>query len=229
VRLQGFMLAKAAVVTGDDLTIVGAWVTRIDAEAFPWRAAQLSVVISLALDDDDFEQEGPVAVEVSVALRGEEPMGAAQWFSDRAGMREYFAEKNAVDEPRILNCVGSLSDALWQSPGTYDLSLTVDGVPFADMPLIVVPSDSPARFRREGDRVEVEGTVLNRGPLAYAEESDKVIVFTLPEGHRPASELSFEVASQTGVTEVVVRPTGELLADPTAGWIRLNGVTFEIP
>ena len=77
----------------------------------------------------------------------------------------------------------------------------------------------PAGFRKTGNRVELKGTIAG---------GTDVVVFTLPEGYRPASEQQFQVASGSGTSVVTISPNGDVLADPNAGWVSLNGISFEV-
>lgn len=86
---------------------------------------------------------------------------------------------------------------------------------------------NPMRFRvNETGEVEIEGTIENRSQRSNGGTTERLTVTTLPVGHRPAEELDFEVESESGPTTITVQTDGALLADPTAGWIRLDGIRF---
>lgn len=82
----------------------------------------------------------------------------------------------------------------------------------------------PARFKRDGDQVTLAGIV--EVPPANQGDDLGIVVFTLPEGYRPAEEGHFRVTTERGSSIVTVAPDGSVLADPRDGWISLNGITF---
>jgi len=86
-------------------------------------------------------------------------------------------------------------------------------------------ADNPARFRKDEDgRVTLEGTV--EVPSDDVGEGIGLVVFTLPEGYRPASESQFQVDAARGRSVVTVAPDGSVLADPKDGWVSFNGISF---
>jgi hypothetical protein len=58
--------------------------------------------------------------------------------------------------------------------------------------------------------------------------NDRTAVFTMPEGYRPPAEIDFEVESERGTTTVTVTPDGSVLADPKQGWVRFDGIAYDV-
>jgi hypothetical protein len=85
-------------------------------------------------------------------------------------------------------------------------------------------AENPMRFALDDGEVVVEGTIGNRSQTGNGGVAERLTVVTLPAGYRPAEDLDFEVESESGSTTVTVQTNGELLADPTVGWIRLDGI-----
>lgn len=71
--------------------------------------------------------------------------------------------------------------------------------------------------------VEVAGTIVNQ---VTASTPRRTVVCQLPEGHRPSSDIDFDVACEAGFTTITVHRDGSLVADTTVGWIDLRGVCF---
>jgi hypothetical protein len=85
---------------------------------------------------------------------------------------------------------------------------------------------NPARFRRlAAGTVEVEGLIINSDPDRH-QSDERVAAFQLPVGYRPAGDVEFDVACETGFTAVEVRAGGHLLVNPRVGWIDLHGIRF---
>jgi hypothetical protein len=84
---------------------------------------------------------------------------------------------------------------------------------------------NPARFRRDGNKVQLEGTVSAPGGTGNG-GTERTVVFTLPEDHRPSAQCDFDVASASGTTTVTVMPDGSVLANPNEEWVRFDGIEF---
>jgi len=79
-------------------------------------------------------------------------------------------------------------------------------------------ADSSAGFAKDGDRVLLRGKIGRGTGLK---------VFTLPAGHRPGTELQFQVESASGGSVVTVTAGGDVLADPNEKWVSFDGISFE--
>lgn len=70
------------------------------------------------------------------------------------------------------------------------------------------------------------------GPSSTAggglEPDGRSVVGVLPEGARPSTMQSFKVQAEHGETLVTVLPDGAVLADPKAGRIPLDGISFSV-
>jgi hypothetical protein len=77
-----------------------------------------------------------------------------------------------------------------------------------------------AGFRKGGNRVQLGGTIIGHGT--------EIKVFRLPADHRPPREMHFTVEAEQGETVVTVGPDGWVLASPSQGWVKLDGIEFTI-
>jgi hypothetical protein len=74
-----------------------------------------------------------------------------------------------------------------------------------------------------GQTVTLGGQAENKGG-----PSGPSVVFVLPEGHRPETEMRFQAKSEHGETEVIVKPDGSVIADPSKGWVSFDGISFAV-
>jgi SAM-dependent methyltransferase len=154
------------------------------------------------------------------ASTGYEELGAR--FEARLFMRWVpnpgYAGEIALELPRDLH--GPFSIAFWPGPkGTKP----PDKMPLS--PAFDTRRD-PARFRvLPSNEVEVVGAIVNEAPESTPSRS---VVWQFAAGHRPSTNVDFDVACEAGFTTVTVQTDGSLLADPSVGWIDLRGVRFTL-
>jgi hypothetical protein len=86
------------------------------------------------------------------------------------------------------------------------------------------PPDGACFRMVSADEVETEGTIVNR---ASSRDQTRTAAFQFPEGCRPPVATDFDVACEVGFTVVTVNADGSLVADPSVGWINLQGVRFK--
>ena len=154
------------------------------------------------------------------ASTGYEELGRS--FHSRLFMRwvpnPRYAGEIALELPRDLD--GPFSIAFWPGPKGANLLDETTRLPAFDT------RHDPARFRVFAtNKVEVAGTIANQGSESTP---GPTVVWQFAEGHRPGTDIDFDVACEAGFTTVTVRRNGSLVADPSVGWIDLRGVCFTI-
>ncbi len=84
----------------------------------------------------------------------------------------------------------------------------------------------PARYRvLPTNAMEVDGRIVNQASVSTP---GRAVVWQFAEGHRPGTDIDFDVACEAGFTTVTVRSDGSLIADPGVGWIDLRGVRYTL-
>lgn len=146
-------------------------------------------------------------------------------FRSRLSMRwvpnPRYAGDIALDLPREVD--GRYSIAF--SPGSRGTSSSHETTPSPAFNTHHDPSDPPRFSVIASNEIAVEGSIVNQHPVGLPSRS---VVCQFPGGHRPFSDIDFDVACETGFTTVTARGDGSLVADPSVGWINLRGIRFTI-
>lgn len=134
-----------------------------------------------------------------------------------------------VPNPRYAGSLDLHLDAELDGPFTLSFPSTPDAAPEPSIDLRGGGQnhfDGHARFRLIGDHeVELDGLVANHRP---GQSSVPTAIWCFPQRYRPAEDLDFDVACESGFTTLAVRAGGDVLCDPTVGWVDLRGVRFPV-
>jgi hypothetical protein len=136
-KLDTIIVADAAALAGEKLSILGAFTTHLAPKAFPWSEPSLAIIVRAFLEDGDYERNHVVGVAL------EAPSGAVvsgSPFNINGSSLKAQRNELAEAEQHAVTLTVTLLGAAFPEPGLYHVVVSSNDVELGRYPLPVLAS-----------------------------------------------------------------------------------------